>query len=158
VIVLQVKQGEGWLAFRRYRTRGGGRFEADYLFRRTSRPTTCEMRAQVRESSGYPYVEGDSDPLYLRVLPKQAAKPCPKGKRRVRAKRKGKAKARCVRARPNIHKRCARARRAVRRHPGAKGMRRRAQRLCARSGRVRAAKRRAAQRAAKAKAQRHKGR
>jgi len=36
-----------------------------------------------------------------------------------------------------IHKRCARARRAARRHPGAKSMRRRARRLCARSKRVR---------------------
>ena len=70
VIVLQVKQGNGWLAFRRYRTRAGGHFEADYLFRRTTRPTTYEMRAQVRESGGYPYLEGDSDPLFLRVLPK----------------------------------------------------------------------------------------
>lgn len=94
VIVLQVKQGDGWLAFRRYRTREGGRFEADYLFRRTIRPTTYEMRAQVRETTGYPYMEGDSDPLFLRVLPKRKAhKACPAGKHLV--KRRG--KARCVR-------------------------------------------------------------
>ena len=144
VVVLQVRQGDGWLAFRRYRTRGGGRFEADYLFRRTSKPTVYEFRAQVRESSGYPYVEGDSDPLYLRVLPKRAkaAGRCPKGKRRVKAGRRGKAKARCVAKRVGIHKRCAQARRAARRHPGAKSMRRRAQRLCARSKRVRRAERR----------------
>jgi len=159
VIVLQVRQGDGWLAFRRYRTRGGGRFEADYLFRRTTRPTTYEMRAQVRESSGYPYVEGDSDPLYLRVLPKRAkaAGRCPKGKRRVKAKRKGKAKARCARARPNIHKRCARARRAARRNPGAKAVRRRAHRLCARSKQVRRAKQRG-QRTGGGNAQHRRGR
>jgi len=140
VVVLQVRQGDGWLAFRRYRTRGGGRFEADYLFRRTTRPTTYEFRAQVRESGGYPYVEGDSDPLYLRVLPKKrakAARRCPKGKRRVKVNRRGKSRARCVRARPNIRKRCARARRAARRHPGAQAMRRRAHRLCARAHRNR---------------------
>ncbi|HEU4905524.1 MAG TPA: fibronectin type III domain-containing protein [Solirubrobacterales bacterium] len=142
VVVLQVHQGEGWLAFRRYRTRGGGRFEADYLFRRTSKPTTYEFRAQVRESGGYPYVEGDSDPLYLRVLPKRAkaAGRCPKGRRW--AKKPGRGKARCVAKRAAIHKRCARARRAARRHPGAKSMRRRANRLCARSKRVRRAERR----------------
>jgi len=82
VIVLQVRQGNGWLAFRRYRTRAGGHFEADYLFRRTARPTTYEMRAQVRETTGYPYLEGDSDPLFLRVLPKRASrKPCSAGRR-----------------------------------------------------------------------------
>jgi len=158
VIVLQVRQGKGWLAFRRYRTRGGGRFEADYLFRRTTSPTTYEMRAQVRESGGYPYVEGDSEPLYLRVLPKRAAKPCPRGKRRVKARAKGKGKgrgkARCVRARLNIHKRCARARRATRRHPAAKAMRRRARRLCVRSKQVRRAKQKRGQRAGKGKAHR----
>jgi hypothetical protein len=113
VIVLQVKQGDGWLAFRRYRTRGGGRFEADYLFRGTTRPTTYEMRAQVRESSGYPYVEGDSDPLYLRVLPKRkaAAARCPAGKRWATKPRRG--KPRCVH-KVAVHERCARARRAAR--------------------------------------------
>jgi len=112
VIVLQVKQGDGWLAFRRYRTRGGGHFEADYLFRRTTRPTTYEMRAQVRESTGYPYLEGDSDPLFLRVLPKRATarKACPAGRRLV--KRRGKAK--CVRKRASARKRGAKAKQAGR--------------------------------------------
>jgi hypothetical protein len=70
-IVIQVRQGKGWLAFRRYRTRNGGHYEADYPFRRTTRPTTYEMRAQVRETGSLPYVEGDSDPLFLRVLPRR---------------------------------------------------------------------------------------
>lgn len=83
VIVIQVRQGKGWLAFRRYRTRGGGRFEAGYPFHRTTRPTTYEMRAQVRESGGYPYLEGESDPIRLKVLPqrKAAGGSCPNGKR-----------------------------------------------------------------------------
>jgi hypothetical protein len=68
-VVLQVKSGKGWLTFRRYRTRGGGRFEAAYHFRRTTRPTTYEMRAQVRGTTGYPYLQGESDPLKLRVVP-----------------------------------------------------------------------------------------
>jgi hypothetical protein len=68
-IVLQVKSGKGWLAFRRYRTRADGHYELEYPFRRTTRPTTYEMRAQVRETTGYPYEQGDSDPLILRVVP-----------------------------------------------------------------------------------------
>ncbi len=71
-IVLQVKSGKGWLAFRRYRTRSDGHYELEYPFRRTTRPTTYEMRAQVRETTGYPYEQGDSDPLLLRVVPGQA--------------------------------------------------------------------------------------
>lgn len=96
VIVLQVRQGNGWLAFRRYKTRSGGQFLANYLFRRTIRPTTYEMRAQVREASGYPYLEGDSDPILIRVLPKRkAGKRCPAGKRSV----KHRDRERCVRRR-----------------------------------------------------------
>jgi hypothetical protein len=71
-IVLQVRSGQGWLAFRRYRTRNDGHFEMTYPFVRTTRPTNYEMRAQVREAGGYPYLEGDSDPLTLRVLPGRA--------------------------------------------------------------------------------------
>jgi hypothetical protein len=48
VVVVQVRQGGGWLAFRRYTTRGDGHFEADYLFHLTTKPTDYEMRAQVR--------------------------------------------------------------------------------------------------------------
>jgi hypothetical protein len=68
-IVLQVKSGNGWLAFRRYRTRNDGHYDLEYTFRRTRKPTTYEMRAQVRETTGYPYEQGDSDPLVLRVVP-----------------------------------------------------------------------------------------
>jgi hypothetical protein len=53
----------------RYRTRGGGHYEAAYHFRRTTKPTSYEMRAQVRETVGYPYLQGESDPLTLRVVP-----------------------------------------------------------------------------------------
>ena len=70
VVVLQAKVGKGkWLAFRRYRTRDGGRFSLRYRFHRTTRPTTYVMRAQVRAQNGYPYLQGNSRPLALRVLP-----------------------------------------------------------------------------------------
>jgi hypothetical protein len=71
-IILQVKSGNGWLAFRRYRTRNDGHYDLEYPFRRTTRPTSYEMRAQVRETTGYPYEQGDSDPLILRVVPGRA--------------------------------------------------------------------------------------
>ena len=132
VIVIQVHQGKGWLAFRRYRTRDGGRFEADYPFHRTSRPTTYEFRAQLRESGGYPYLEGDSDPISLRVLPKAKRRGCAKGRHLV--KRHG--RARCLR-RASAARRCARARRALRRRPTARALRRRAHRVCARADRRR---------------------
>jgi hypothetical protein len=69
VVVLQVKRGKGWLAFRRYRTRRGGRFTVGYRFSRTTEPTLYVMRAQVRAQGGYPYVQGTSRPLRLIVLP-----------------------------------------------------------------------------------------
>ena len=73
VVVLQARVGKGWLAFRRYRTRDGGKFKLRYRFRRTSRPTTYVMRAQVRQTTGYPYLQGNSDRLKLRVLPARRA-------------------------------------------------------------------------------------
>lgn len=69
VVVLQVKRGKGWLAFRRYRTRAGGKVTVDYRFTRTDAPTRYEMRAQVRSQAGYPYLQGNSDPLELIVRP-----------------------------------------------------------------------------------------
>ncbi|HEY5054415.1 MAG TPA: hypothetical protein VII45_13510 [Solirubrobacterales bacterium] len=69
VVVLQVKSGKGWRVFRRYRTREGGRFLMRYRFTQTATPTTYIMRAQVRETTGYPYLQGNSRSLPLRVLP-----------------------------------------------------------------------------------------
>jgi hypothetical protein len=103
VVVLQVKSGKGWLAFRRYRTRGGGHYEADYHFRRTTHPTDYEMRAQVRETVGYPYLQGESDPLALRVVPGRA------GHRRKSPRR------RCAAQRHRVKAHCPRPR-----HPGAR--------------------------------------
>jgi hypothetical protein len=69
VVVLQVRRGKGWLAFRRYRTRAGGKVTVDYRFTRTETPTRYVMRAQVRSQAGYPYLQGNSDPLALIVRP-----------------------------------------------------------------------------------------
>lgn len=70
VVVLQVKRGKGWLAFRRYRTRANGWLKVGYRMTRTTQPTKYLMRAQVRETVGYPYREGDSKPQWLIVLPR----------------------------------------------------------------------------------------
>ncbi len=69
VVVLQVRKGKGWLAFRRYRTRAGGKVTVGYRFTRTEHPTRYVMRAQVRSQAGYPYLQGNSDPLTLIVQP-----------------------------------------------------------------------------------------
>jgi hypothetical protein len=72
VVVLQVKRGKGWLAFHRYRTREGGQFTVPYRFNKTKVATKYLMRVQVRNQSGYPYLQGNSDNLTLIVLPKKA--------------------------------------------------------------------------------------
>ncbi len=74
VIVLQAKVGKGWSAFRRYRTRDDGKFGASYRFRRTFERRKYLMRAQVRQTVGYPYLQGNSRPLQLLVLPKRKAR------------------------------------------------------------------------------------
>jgi hypothetical protein len=70
VVVLQVKRGKGWLAFRRYRTRANGKFSVKYLFHQTTQPTKYIMRAQVRQTVGYPYLQGNSKPITLIVRPR----------------------------------------------------------------------------------------
>lgn len=70
VIVLQVESGKDkWRAFRRYRTRGGGRFTVPYRFTQTGTATTYPIRAQVRQVGGLPYEPGNSPTVRLRVLP-----------------------------------------------------------------------------------------
>ncbi|HEX3173902.1 MAG TPA: hypothetical protein VHQ43_06765 [Solirubrobacterales bacterium] len=69
LIVLQVKSGEGWRAFRRYRTRSGGRYEMRYRFTQTHSSTTYITRAQERSPLSHPYLEGNSDTLRLHVMP-----------------------------------------------------------------------------------------
>lgn len=75
VVVLQVKEGNGLRAFHRVRTRNGGKFRVGYRFdHRTERfdhPTKFEMRAQVRKTVGYPYVQGDSKTITLLVRPRR---------------------------------------------------------------------------------------
>lgn len=70
LIVLQVESGKNkWRAFRRYRTRGGGRFVVPYRFTQTRTATTYPIRAQVRQEGGFPYEPGNSPTVRLRVMP-----------------------------------------------------------------------------------------
>ena len=50
-------------------------------------PTDYEMRAQVRETVGYPYLQGESDPLALRVVPGRARHGRKSPRRRCAARR-----------------------------------------------------------------------
>jgi hypothetical protein len=98
-----------WLAFRRYRTRNDGHYDLEYTFRRTTKPTIYEMRAQVRETPSYPYEQGDSDPLIIKVVPervKPAARKPAAAKRRCERKRRA--------ARNRSAKRCQAKRQAHR--------------------------------------------
>jgi len=113
VIVLQARVGKGWTAFRRYRTRNNGRFNLAYRFRHTFRKTRYVMRAQVRQTVGYPYLQGNSRRLKLLVLPsgkhrKARPKRCVKRGRR-RAHASAKHRRRCAkRHRAKRHRRARR--------------------------------------------------
>ena len=69
VIVLQVKDGKGYRAFRRYKTRNGGHYEVAYKFNYTDSETVYSIRAQVRRTVGLPYEPGNSREVKLRVKP-----------------------------------------------------------------------------------------
>ena len=104
VIVLQARVGKGWTAFRRYRTRNNGHFNLAYRFRHTFAKSKYVMRAQVRQTVGYPYLQGNSRRLKLLVLPA--------GRRH-----KAKAKSSCKRAKQRAHASAKQRRRcAKRRH------------------------------------------
>ncbi len=126
-IVLQVRSGKGWLAFRRYRTRNDGHFKMTYPFRRTTRATNYVMRAQVREAGGYPYLEGDSDPVTIRVVPGpvKPKKPAAKGRCAKKKKTVGKQAKRCAK-KPTARGRCAKKK---------KGLSKREQKRCAKKQR-----------------------
>jgi hypothetical protein len=68
LIVIQVKNGDGWRVMRRYRTKNG-RYDVRYRLTRTIYPTTYILRTQVRSNKDLPYLPGESRWAYLRVLP-----------------------------------------------------------------------------------------
>jgi hypothetical protein len=69
IVLMQVQRGKGWLVFRRYVTRYGGRYAMKYLINRTFQPTRYTFRAEVAGGPGYPYLPGYSKTKDLIVLP-----------------------------------------------------------------------------------------
>lgn len=67
---------KSWRAFRRYRTRFGGKFTMPNRFYNTSKTRKAHIlvRSQVRNQVGYPYSEGDSQVLEVVILPKKSKK------------------------------------------------------------------------------------
>lgn len=72
VVLIQMGEGHGWRTFHRYRTRHGGRFDVGYHFKhrfeRVLKATKLKLRAQIRETVGYPYLQGNSKALKLTVV------------------------------------------------------------------------------------------
>ena len=71
VVILQanIKGSKRWITFRRATTGERGRFNAGYHFTSTTRPTTYRFRALVPAQGGYPWLQGHSKPVAVRVKP-----------------------------------------------------------------------------------------
>ncbi len=69
VVVLQanVSGSKRWITFRKATTDANGGFRSGYHFNATTRSTTYRFRAVVPAQAGYPWVEGHSDPVKVRV-------------------------------------------------------------------------------------------
>ena len=73
VVVLQanVPGSKRWLTFRRATTDPNGAFRSRYRFSSTTRRITYRFRAVVPNQAGYPWLEGSSAPVKVRVRPKR---------------------------------------------------------------------------------------
>lgn|GEM_PF-3433727 len=96
VVVLQGKAAgtsdKNYRAFRRFRTRWGGKYKMRNVFynhSKTGKKAYLTIRAQVRNQVGYPYVQGDSPEMTLVVLPKKK-KVTKKGNKVKNGKKNGK--------------------------------------------------------------------
>jgi hypothetical protein len=71
VVILQanVKGSKRWITFRKATTRAGGAYSAAYHFTKTSRPTTYRFRAVVPAQAGYPWTQGHSRAVEVKVRP-----------------------------------------------------------------------------------------
>ncbi|HEY4779398.1 MAG TPA: hypothetical protein VIH47_07390 [Solirubrobacterales bacterium] len=69
VVILQanVKGSKRWITFRKATSIEKGIFRAKYHFTSTTRTTTYRFRAVVPDQVGYPWVQGHSRPLSVRV-------------------------------------------------------------------------------------------
>ena len=71
IVILQanVKGSKRWVTFRRATSAKEGAFRAGYRFRSTTRKTTYRFRAVVPAQAGYPWAQGHSKPVSVRVKP-----------------------------------------------------------------------------------------
>jgi hypothetical protein len=71
VVVLQanVEGSPRWITFRKATSGKGGVFAAAYHFTQTGRPTTYRFRAVVPAQAGYPWAEGHSKAVEVKVRP-----------------------------------------------------------------------------------------
>jgi hypothetical protein len=71
VVVLQasVVGSKRWITFRKATTNPQAVFRAAYHFTSTTRKTTYRFRAVVPDQAGYPWVQGHSKPVRVRVAP-----------------------------------------------------------------------------------------
>jgi hypothetical protein len=69
VVVLQANApgSRRWITFRKATTDTNGAFRSSYRFTSTTRPTRYRFRALVPSQAGYPWVEGESDPVSVLV-------------------------------------------------------------------------------------------
>ena len=69
VVILQanVKGSKRWITFRKATSIEKGIFHAKYHFTSTTRTTTYRFRAVVPDQAGYPWVQGHSKPLPVKV-------------------------------------------------------------------------------------------
>jgi hypothetical protein len=71
VVILQanVLGSKRWITFRKATSAEKGIFRAKYHFTSTTRKTTYRFRAVVPDQAGYPWVQGHSKPVRVRVAP-----------------------------------------------------------------------------------------
>lgn len=67
LVDLQVRIGKQWRTFGVARSRRDGRYSYRYRFRRTYRTTTFKFRARARRESQYPYLDGYSRIVKVKV-------------------------------------------------------------------------------------------
>jgi hypothetical protein len=69
MIELQARSGGRWVTFATARTDGRGRYRYRYRFERTFTRQTYGFRAVVRNETGWPYLTGLSNRVYVTVAP-----------------------------------------------------------------------------------------
>ncbi|MGA8744824.1 MAG: hypothetical protein WB507_03055 [Solirubrobacterales bacterium] len=67
VLLANVPGSKRWITFRDQTTGGQGDFDSGFRFTVTTRTTTYRFRALIPSQASYPWVEGTSRPVRVRV-------------------------------------------------------------------------------------------